>query len=70
VIAQKLQNLDAILIELSSLGCLTVQKLDQDWCTKRVVERSLQILVEIVIDVYQRILSLSGQTPGQLAEML
>jgi uncharacterized protein YutE (UPF0331/DUF86 family) len=64
VIAQKLQNLDAILIDLRSLGCLTVQKLDQDWCTKRAVERSLQILVEIVIDVCQRVLSLSDQTPA------
>ena len=64
VIAQKLQNLDTILIELRSLGCLTVQELDQDWRTKRAVERSLQILVEIVIDVCQRVLSLSGQTPA------
>jgi uncharacterized protein YutE (UPF0331/DUF86 family) len=64
VIAQKLQNIDTILIELRSLGCLTVQELDQDWRTKRAVERSLQILVEIVIDVCQRVLSLSGQTPA------
>jgi uncharacterized protein YutE (UPF0331/DUF86 family) len=35
-----------------------------DWRTKRAVERSLQILVEIVIDVCQRILSRLGQTPA------
>jgi uncharacterized protein YutE (UPF0331/DUF86 family) len=64
VIAQKLQSLDSVLIELHSLGCLTIQELEQDWRTKRAVERSLQILVEIVIDVCQRILSLSGQTPA------
>jgi uncharacterized protein YutE (UPF0331/DUF86 family) len=57
VIAQKLQHLDTILTELRSLGCLTVQDLEMDWRTKRAVERSLQILVEIVIDVCQRILS-------------
>jgi hypothetical protein len=49
VIAQKLQNLDSVLIELHSLGCLTIQELEQDWRTKRAVERSLQILVEISI---------------------
>jgi len=64
VIAQKLQNLDTILIELRSLGLLTIQGLEQDWLTKRAVERSLQILVEIVIDVCQRLLSLSGQAPA------
>lgn len=64
VIAQKLQHLDTILTELRSLGCLTVQDLEMDWRTKRAVERSLQILVEIVIDVCQRILSQLGQTPA------
>ncbi len=64
VIAQKLQNLDAVLTDLRSLGCLNVQELEQDWRTKRAVERSLQILVEIVIDVCQRILSLESQAPA------
>jgi uncharacterized protein YutE (UPF0331/DUF86 family) len=64
VIAQKLQNLDAVLIDLRSLGCLNVQELEQDWRTKRAVERSLQILVEIVIDVCQRILSLESLAPA------
>ena len=64
VIAQKLQNLDAVLVDLRSLGCLKVQELEQDWRTKRAVERSLQILIEIVIDVCQRILSLESQAPA------
>lgn len=64
VIAQKLQHLDAVLTDLRSLGCLTVQELEQDWRTKRAVERSLQILVEIVIDICQRILSLERQAPA------
>jgi len=64
VIAQKLQHLDMVLTELRSLGYLSTLDLDNDWRTKRAVERSLQILVEIVIDVCQRILSLLGQTPA------
>ena len=64
VIAQKLQRIDTVLTELRSLGCLTIQDMEKDWRTKRAVERSLQILVEIVIDVCQRILSRLGQSPA------
>ncbi len=64
VIAQKLQSLDAVLVELRSLGQITAQHLEQDWRTKKAVERNLQILVEIVIDVCQRLLSQDGQTPA------
>lgn len=64
VIAQKLQSLDEVLAELRSLGQITAQQLDQDWITKKAVERNLQILVEVVIDICQRLLSLSGQTPA------
>jgi uncharacterized protein YutE (UPF0331/DUF86 family) len=51
VIAQKLQSLDEVLTELRSLGQITARQLDQDWRTKKAVERNLQILVEVVIDV-------------------
>ena len=64
VIAKKLQSLDSVLIELRSLGQITAELLDQDWRTKKAVERNLQILVEIVIDICQRLLSLAGQTPA------
>ncbi len=64
VIAQKLQSLDTTLLELGSLGTLNIEQLAHDWSTKRAVERSLQILVEIVIDICQRLIALSGQSPG------
>lgn len=48
VIAQKLQRIDTVLTELRSLGCLTIQDMEKDWRTKRAVERSLQILVDMV----------------------
>jgi uncharacterized protein YutE (UPF0331/DUF86 family) len=50
--------MDKVLHELNSLGELTPSGLQKNWQTKRAVERDLQILVEIVIDVCQRILSL------------
>jgi len=63
VIIRKLESLDKALGELRSLGEISVEQLEQDWRTKRAIERNLQILVEIVVDVCQRLLSLDGQTP-------
>jgi uncharacterized protein YutE (UPF0331/DUF86 family) len=62
VLIDKLQSLDKTLAELRSLGEVTNKQLDDDWRTRRAIERDLQILVEIVVDVCQRIVSLSGQT--------
>lgn len=64
VIFQKLQTLDETLIELRSLGQLSVAHLTGDWRTRRAIERDLQVLVEIVIDICQRLISLAGQTPA------
>ena len=64
VILQKLQTLDEVLAELRSLGQVTAASLDDDWLTRRAVERDLQVLVEVVIDVCQRLLSVAGQTPA------
>lgn len=64
VILQKLQSLDETLIELRSLGQISVAQLNNDWRTRRAVERDLQVLVEIVIDICQRLISLAGQTPA------
>jgi uncharacterized protein YutE (UPF0331/DUF86 family) len=64
VILHKLQSLDQALMELRSLGQLSIQDLDEDWRIRRAVERDLQILVEIVIDICQRLLSVSNQTPA------
>jgi uncharacterized protein YutE (UPF0331/DUF86 family) len=64
VIAQKLQALDRTLTELRSLGIVTLDQLNANWQTQRAVERNLQILVEIVIDICQRLIALEGQSPA------
>jgi uncharacterized protein YutE (UPF0331/DUF86 family) len=56
--------LEATLGELRSLGTVTVAGLDGDWRTRRAIERDLQIAVEAVIDVCQRMLALHGQPPA------
>ena len=64
IVLQKLQILDQVLVELRSLGQVSIDQLEDDWRTWRAVERDLQVLVEIVIDVCQRLLSLTGQSPA------
>jgi uncharacterized protein YutE (UPF0331/DUF86 family) len=64
VVAQKLQMLDQILMELRSLGTVDEAELDGDWRTRRAVERDLQVLVEIVVDICQRLISVAGQAPA------
>jgi len=64
MITGKLHFLDATLGNLRSLGSLTTKQLDGDWRTKMAVERGLQILVEIVIDICQHIIAESGKTPA------
>ena len=63
VILNKLQSLDGALNELKSLGRVEAADIEGDWRTRRAVERNLQVLVEIVIDVSQCLISLQGQTP-------
>ncbi|MCP5101243.1 MAG: DUF86 domain-containing protein [Chloroflexi bacterium] len=64
VIAQKLQTLDEILNELRSLGTVDANQLKADWRTQRAIERDLQVLVEVVIDICQRLISLANQAPA------
>jgi len=64
VVVRKLQAIDVTLNELKSLGEVTAAELSGDWRTRRAVERELQVLVEVVVDVCQRIVSLAGQTPA------
>ncbi|MBM4144526.1 MAG: DUF86 domain-containing protein [Lentisphaerae bacterium] len=64
VIVSKLQSLEETLGELRSLGEITTEQLTREWRTRRAVERDLQVLVEVVIDVCQRILALLNQTPA------
>jgi uncharacterized protein YutE (UPF0331/DUF86 family) len=67
VIAQKLQALDLALAELRSLGVVSAKQLQANWQQQRAIERNLQVLVEVVIDVCQRLLMIDGQSPATSA---
>ena len=64
ILISKLQSLEETLNELRSLGKVNTAQLREDWRTRRAIERDLQIAVEVVIDVCQRIIALHHQTPA------
>lgn len=67
VILKKFSVMDDEVARLKSLGEVTSGRLDGDHFLKHGIERSLQIGVEVVIDVAQRILSLEGRQPAPTA---
>ncbi|MDI6774735.1 MAG: DUF86 domain-containing protein [Verrucomicrobiota bacterium] len=64
VLISKLQSLEETLNEIRLLGKVRADLLCDDWRTRRAVERDLQIAVETVIDVCQRIIALHHQSPA------
>jgi len=64
VVLHKLEALEQLLAELKSLGLVSVAQLENKWHTRRPIETNLQVLVQIVINVCQRLISLEGRTPA------
>ncbi len=67
VILKKFAVMDDEITRLRALGPVTSARLDGDHFLKHGIERALQICVEIVVDVAQRILSLEGRPPAPTA---
>ena len=67
VILKKFSVMDDEIASLRGLGDLTTAVLDSDHFLKHGIERSLQICVEVVVDIAQRILSLEGRQPAPTA---
>jgi len=67
VILKKFAVMDDEIARLKALGDVTTERLDGDHFLKHGIERSLQISVEVVVDVAQRILSLEGRPPAPTA---
>lgn len=67
VILKKFAVMDDEIARLRALGELTTARLDGDHFLKHGIERALQIAIEVVVDVAQRILSLEGRQPAPTA---
>ena len=64
VISRKLGVIEQVIRELRSLDNISVAQMEDDWRTRRAVERNLQVAVEAMIDVCQRIITVQGLTPA------
>lgn len=67
VILKKFSVMDDEVARLRALGEMTTARLNGDHFLKHGIERALQICVEVVVDVAQRILSLEGRQPAPSA---
>ncbi len=67
VILKKFAVMNTEIAKLRELGHLTADRLDHDHFLKHGIERALQICVEVVVDVAQRILALEGKAPAPTA---
>lgn len=63
VVQRKLESFDTTLDHLRRYLPVNYQAFSEDWGLQKIVERALQILVEIMIDISQRIISLKGDVP-------
>jgi len=68
ILVRKLEALDNVLNEINSLGKITQKQLEENWVTRRAVERDLQVVVEILVDLCQRIIALRDEAPATSAQ--
>ncbi|MBC8413871.1 MAG: DUF86 domain-containing protein [Nitrospira sp.] len=57
ITGRKLADIDTYLKQLSEFTTITVEQYKQDWKTQRIVERTLQMLIETCIDIANHIVS-------------
>ncbi len=67
VIQRKLEVFDTTLNKLRGYVPVSYEKLCEDWGLQKIIERSLQILVEIMIDIAQRIIAERGDVAPQVS---
>jgi uncharacterized protein YutE (UPF0331/DUF86 family) len=68
VIQRKFALLDEFAIKLeASLDGVPLDQFKQDWVLQRMTERSLQVMIEIVIDIAERLLALENKGPAATA---
>jgi len=67
VLLKKFAVMDDEIAHLRGLGSVSAEQLDGDHFLKRGVERALQVCIEVVVDVAQRVLSLHERPPSPTA---
>ncbi len=63
IIAKKIEVIEDRVLKLKTLLPLNTQKLQDDYFLKSGIERTLQVCVEVIIDIAERIIALEKLTP-------
>jgi uncharacterized protein YutE (UPF0331/DUF86 family) len=70
IILRKLSDLDQYLAQLKEFSDISVEKYSDDWKAQRIVERTLQIMIETCLDISGHIISDEGfRTPESYSDM-
>lgn len=69
LVLRKLASLDEYRRQVAEFSATTVAEYRQDWKTQRIVERTLQMMIELCVDVAGHIISDNGlRTPETYAD--
>ncbi len=60
LIGRKIAQVDEYLSQVKEFSTLSLSSYKKDWKTQRIVERTLQILIEVCIDIANHIISDQG----------
>lgn len=70
LILRKISELDQYLIQIREFSDISISEYSNDWKTQRIVERTLQIMIETCLDISGHIISDEGfRTPENYADM-
>ncbi len=65
ILVRKLAEMEETLRRLQSYLPSTYEEFAKDWGRQKIVERALQILIEAMIDIGERLIALSGGLPPE-----
>ena len=57
LILRKLADLDQYLVQVSEYRDVTVERYREDWKTQRIVERTLQLAIEVCLDIANHVIA-------------
>jgi len=67
VILSKLAIIEDYLKRMQEYLPVSLEQFKADWGLQKIVERSLQVMIEIMIDIAERIVAQKGITPQKTA---
>jgi uncharacterized protein YutE (UPF0331/DUF86 family) len=63
IVLRKLSELETYLLQINEFSMITLQKYRESWKTQRIVERTLQMMIETCVDIASHIIADSGMRP-------